>query len=210
MQIEYFDIHTHGENRPSVRAIRNYSAIERPAFFAPLHSVGLHPYEVSLKTLASIDALLLSAPVAIGETGLDYACGVDRALQRRAFELQVSLAETHRLPLIVHSVHAVDDTLAVLSGVNVPVVIHGFTGHYAVARRFLDRGYYLSFGARTLGSPKTIEALKSSPRDRVFFETDAAQVEISELYTIFAELLAVEKGVLGRQIANNFNTLFNL
>lgn len=208
MQIDYIDIHTHHAARASVRSIRNYSAIESPAIFEAWHSTGLHPYDVSLESLSKIDTLLDSQPVAIGEIGLDYAHSSDKTLQINAFERQVALAEQHRLPLIIHSVRALEDTLAVLRNTTVPVIIHGFTGHYSTARRFLDRGYYLSFGIRTMRSPKTIEVLKSAPRDRIFFETDDADIEISQLYTIFAELLGQEIGSLEQQTSVNLNTIF--
>lgn len=207
---DYIDIHTHSASREDVCSIRNYSAIEQCAIFEPRHSIGLHPYDVDLDSFSSLDSLLDSKPMAIGETGLDYSKDIDKQLQIKAFEAQVQIASTNSLPLIIHCVRAIDPTLAILKNTNTPIIIHGFTGHYSTAKRFIDRGYFLSFGARTMLSPKTIETLKSIPQDRVFIETDDAQIQIQQLYTIFAEFLGTSVDGLKQQMYNNFNTIFHL
>lgn len=208
MQTEYIDIHTHGSFKAGIYSIRNYSAIETTDTFESRHSIGLHPYDVKEDNLACLDTLLDSLPMAIGETGLDYSRDTDKSLQIRAFQAQIALASSNKLPLIVHSVRAVEDTLSVLKSCLSPVIIHGFTGHYSTAKHFIDRGYFLSFGARTISSPKTIEALKTMPQDRIFIETDDAEIEIQQLYAIFAELLGEDLEKLKQQIYNNFTSIF--
>ena len=55
--------------------------------------------------------------VAIGEIGLDYYWEKDlqrRELQRQAFIKQIQMANTFKLPIVIHTREAVMDTLEIL------------------------------------------------------------------------------------------------
>jgi TatD DNase family protein len=116
--------------------------------------------------------------VAVGECGLDYHYDHSpRADQRVAFAAQIELALRHRLPLVIHSREAWDDTLAILAEAGVPpvTIFHCFTGGPDEARRCLELGAYLSFaGIVTFKSAGPVRAAASMcPLDRLLIETDA-------------------------------------
>jgi TatD DNase family protein len=116
--------------------------------------------------------------VAVGECGLDYHYDHSpRADQRVAFAAQIELALRCRLPLVIHSREAWDDTLAILAEAGVPpvTIFHCFTGGPDEARRCLDLGAYLSFaGIVTFKNAGEVRAAASvCPLDRLLVETDA-------------------------------------
>ena len=88
------------------------------------------------------------------------------------------------------------------------VIFHGFIGSVEQAQRAVKQGYYLSFGARTEGSKKTIEALRVTPLDRLFVETDEAEVTIEAMYQTIARLRDIEVEELKRATAANYKRIF--
>jgi TatD DNase family protein len=140
-------------------------------------TVGLHPHEAR-HGVDTITDLIDGDTVAIGECGLDYHYDHSpRDAQRDAFAAQVDLANEHRLPLVIHTREAWDDTFDVLAAAGVParVVFHCFTGGPDDARRCLDRGAYVSFsGIVTFnGAPEVRQAAALVPLDRTLVETDS-------------------------------------
>ena len=142
-------------------------------------TVGLHPHDAS-HGVATITDLFDGPvrPIAVGECGLDYHYDHSpRDVQRDAFAAQVALANERRLPLVIHTREAWDDTFDVLDGEGVPdrVVFHCFTGGPEEARRCLDRGAFVSFsGIVTFnGAPEVREAAALVPLSRTLVETDS-------------------------------------
>ena len=81
----------------------------RPAF-------GMHPMFMAAHRESDISTLETwletENPVAVGECGLDYYIeNPDKEGQRRVFEAQLVLAQSHRLPVIVHARRALEDIL---------------------------------------------------------------------------------------------------
>jgi TatD DNase family protein len=147
-------------------------------------TVGLHPHDAKQGVEGVADLLEevvdsgRSAPVAVGECGLDYHYDHSpRPIQREAFAAQVVLAHRHGLALVVHSREAWDDTLAILEseGVPEPTVFHCFTGGASEARRCLELGGFLSFsGIVTFkGAGDVREAAAMCPAERLLVETDS-------------------------------------
>ena len=113
----------------------------------------------------------------IGEIGLDYHYDfAPRDAQQAVFAAQLALAREQRLPVIIHTREATDDTFAILKNEgDVRGVFHCFTGDTAMARRALDIGFYLSF-AGIVTFPKAgdlRDAAEGRPRDRLLIETDS-------------------------------------
>jgi TatD DNase family protein len=147
-------------------------------------TVGLHPHDAK-QGVEGVVALLdevvdsgASAPVAVGECGLDYHYDHSpRATQRDAFAAQVVLAHRHGMALVVHSREAWDDTLAILESEGMPerTVFHCFTGGASEARRCLELGGFLSFsGIVTFkGAGEVREAAALCPAERLLVETDS-------------------------------------
>jgi TatD DNase family protein len=141
-------------------------------------TVGLHPHD-AVNGVASILPLLdADRVVAVGECGLDYHYDHSpRAVQREVFAAQVALAHERRLPLVIHTREAWDDTFDVLASEGVPdhTIFHCFTGGPDEARRGLDAGAFLSFsGIVTFPSADDIRAAAAlCPADRILVETDS-------------------------------------
>jgi TatD DNase family protein len=148
-------------------------------------SVGIHPHQAG-EYADDMDAGLTQVDttaaerrvVAIGEIGLDYHYDFSpREVQQEVFRRQLRLARDRRLPVIIHTREATDDTFAILREENpgVPVVFHCFTGTIDMARAALDIGAFLSF-AGIVTFPKAAElreVAKMVPDDRFLIETDA-------------------------------------
>lgn len=171
------------------RSLRHPDSVATAEGVGVWATVGLHPHDASDGT-EEVEALLVAAlgedppptgadrvVVAVGECGLDYHYDHSpRPRQREAFARQVGLAHRHRLPLVVHSREAWDDTLGILqdAGVPDPTVLHCFTGGPEEARRCLDLGASLSFsGVVTFKNADDVRAAAAlCPLDRLLVETD--------------------------------------
>lgn len=176
-----------------------------------IRTAGIHPYDAASADATRLEAIEREAAEAdaVGEIGLDFACDVSREEQEHVFRVQLSIAERLQKPVVLHCVRAFEPTMAMLDGVRLPAVIfHGFIGSPEQARRALARGYYLSFGERTFRSPKSIEAMRSTPLSHLFVENDEAPTPIAELYERVAALLGIETQVLEAQTAENFERIF--
>ena len=141
-------------------------------------TVGLHPHDASQGVESIVDLLDTPGIVAVGEAGLDYFYDHSpRDVQRRVFAEQIQLAHDRRLPLIIHTRDAWDDTFAILgdSGVPPTTILHCFTGGPDEARRALDIGALLSFsGIVTFKAASEVQAAATlCPLDRMLVETDS-------------------------------------
>ena len=108
------------------------------------------------------------AIVAVGEAGLDYYYDHSpRDAQHTAFAAQIQLAHERRLPLVIHTRDAWDDTFDILRAEGTPerTIFHCFTGGPDEARRCLDLGATLSFsGIVTFkGAPEVQAAALALP-----------------------------------------------
>ncbi len=141
-------------------------------------TVGVHPHEARHGTGGIENLLGSDRVVAVGECGLDYHYNHSPpADQRAAFAVQIQMAHRHRMPLVIHTREAWDDTFAVLDEGGVPerTVFHCFTGGADEARAALDRGAYLSFsGIVSFPSADDVRAAAElCPLDRLLVETDS-------------------------------------
>ena len=141
-------------------------------------TAGLHPHEARFGVETILPFLDHPAVIAVGEAGLDYYYDHSpRPDQRVAFAAQIQLAHERRLPLVIHSRDAWDDTFDVLAAEGVPssTIFHCFTGGPDEARRALELGAYLSFsGIVTFPSATGVhEAAVLCPDDRLLAETDS-------------------------------------
>ena len=145
--------------------------------------MGIHPHDaapLSEKQLAALETLAhAKRVVALGEVGLDYYRDCQpRAIQRQCLQQQLGVACKTGLPVVFHvrEAHAdflsiIMDYAAMLSG----GVLHCFSGDWAVAKRCLGLGFYLSIPG-TMTFPKAAiqqEVVRRAPLDRLLVETDA-------------------------------------
>lgn len=147
-------------------------------------SVGVHPHDASRFTPSSGDeiARLCAHPkvVGVGEIGLDYHYdNSPRDLQKKAFIEQMEIAAARKMPIIVHTRDAWDDSLAMLgkhwSPTGLGGVMHCFSGNFEQAARYIDMGFYISFaGILTFGRSEELrDTARRIPPDRVLVETDS-------------------------------------
>ena len=116
--------------------------------------------------------------VAVGEIGLDYHYDFSpRDVQREVFEAQLGVALERKLPVVIHTREATDDTNAMLreAGYGLRGVMHCFSGSIDDARRALELGFHISLsGILTFPKASTLrDVAKFVPQDRLLVETDA-------------------------------------
>ncbi|BBL78313.1 hypothetical protein RxyAA322_01670 [Rubrobacter xylanophilus] len=142
-------------------------------------AAGIHPHNAGEHSTAALETLaeLAAGPevVALGEVGLDYYRDRwPREVQRTLFEEVVSLADSLRMPLVIHSREAFDDTMDVLKAARGPVVLHCFEGGEHEIREASERGYYLGLaGNVTYKNSETARHLHLIDPERLLVETDA-------------------------------------
>lgn len=145
-------------------------------------AVGIHPHDVSKCTDNDLEQLKKLAQeekvVAIGEIGLDYFYNYSSVEdQKRWFAMQIKLAEALKMPFIVHSRDASEDTFNIIkeNQVNSPFVLHCFSQSMEMAKRYIDLGGYISFAGPVTykKSNKLREVIKHVPLDRILVETDS-------------------------------------
>ncbi|MDC0127886.1 TatD family hydrolase, partial [Methylophilaceae bacterium] len=145
-------------------------------------SVGVHPDYEDIQE-PDIDTLVRYSKnkkvVAIGETGLDYfRLKGDLSWQRDRFRTHIHAAIKSKLPLIIHTRNAQDDTIKIMreEGASAATgVMHCFTESYEMAKKAIDLGFYISFsGIVTFKNAETLrETVKKIPIENILIETDS-------------------------------------
>lgn len=145
-------------------------------------AVGVHPSdcgEWGEGTLLELRQLASRPKVrAIGEIGLDYYWkdNPPRALQQNVFHRQLELAQSLRLPVIVHDREAHQDCLSIVrEHPQVTGVYHCYSGSLEDAKVLVKLGWMLSFtGVITYkNARKALEVIDWLPMDRIMIETDS-------------------------------------
>jgi TatD DNase family protein len=132
-----------------------------------------------------------------------------------------------RLPLVVHTREAEDDTFRVLAeehAERIGGVFHCFTGDRAMARRALSLGFHISL-AGIVTFPKALElkdVARMVPLDRLLVETDSPYLapvpyrggrnepaHVVRVAEVIAELRGVAVEEIARATDENFGRLFN-
>jgi len=194
-------------------------------------SVGVHPDYEDIQE-PDIDILFKYSKdkkiVAIGETGLDYfRLKGDLTWQRDRFRTHIRAAIKSKLPLIIHTRNAQDDTISIMKeeGANSATgVMHCFTESYEMAKQAIDLGFYISFsGIITFKNAETLrETVKKIPIENILIETDSPYLapvpnrgKLNEPANVryVAEKISELKGIPVEKVAeittNNFFKLFS-
>lgn len=143
-------------------------------------SVGSHPDsadEVNEAVIEQYRTLCRHEKVkAIGEIGLDYYYeDIPRQIQKKAFRMQLALAEELDMPVIVHEREAHDDGMRIVKEFpRVTGVFHCYSGSAEMARQLVNMGWYIGFtGVLTFkNARKAVETAARIPLDRIVLETD--------------------------------------
>ena len=144
---------------------------------------GIHPHEAD-KSLISKSTIVENSKfskkiIGIGETGLDfYYNNSDKKNQIISFENHIEACLEIKLPLIVHSRNAENDTFNILKNyknTDLKVLMHCFTGSMEFAKKLLDFNCY--FSASGIITFKNSSDLRDTfafiPNDKIIIETDS-------------------------------------
>jgi TatD DNase family protein len=201
-----------------------------PFIFA---TVGVHPNDspkVEPDTFQNLEKLLRHPKVvAVGEIGLDYHWGVPKDAQAGVFARQLEIAAAARMPVVIHTREAWDDTLEVLRAewapTRLPCIMHCFTGNGDQAQECLELGFHLAFGGVTT-FPKAFEVREAArlvPAGLLLLETDSPYLApiphrgqrnepsfVAHTAEVIARIREVPLETLAAQTTANFECLFQL
>jgi TatD DNase family protein len=207
-------------------------AEKHPEIYA---AVGVHPHDAKLFDDAAEHHLLSLVEqskrvIAWGEIGLDYHYDHSpRDTQREVFRGQLRLARAQKLPVVIHSREADDDTIAILreelSGYDRAGVLHCFGGSLGMAQAAVELGFFISFaGNLTFKKADNLRDVAAQlPLDRMLIETDCPYLtpvpfrgkrnepaRVVETARCLAALHGQELEEIARITSENFARLFGL
>lgn len=144
-------------------------------------AAGVHPHEASHMAQGDLEKIFdlckHKKVKAVGEIGLDYYYDFSpREAQKKQFRAQMELADSLKLPVIIHDREAHEDCLEIVKEFkNVRGVYHCYSGSLEQAKVLLSLGYMLSFtGAITFkNARKAPEIIRYLPMDSIMIETDS-------------------------------------
>lgn len=196
-------------------------------------SVGIHPHEADQHADLGRDILIEATKnprvIGIGETGLDYYYDNSaRDTQRDLFRMHIGVARETRLPLIIHTRDAEDDTLQILNEEMekgaYPALIHCFTASATFGQAVLDMGLSVSLsGIVTFKNAKELQEIAAIiPQDRLLVETDSPFLApvphrgkpcepafVANTAQFIADLRGETLEELSQYTTENFRNLFN-
>jgi TatD DNase family protein len=145
--------------------------------------VGVHPHSAAEVNEGDLDGLKILAHnekvKAWGEVGLDFYRNLSpQAIQQERFRQQITIAKELKLPLVIHSRSATQETIRTLreeKAREVGGIIHCFSGDASAARQYLEMGFVISIpGVVTFPKAHGLrEVVKRLPAEGIVIETDA-------------------------------------
>ncbi len=147
-------------------------------------AIGVHPDEVGGMNKQVMEKIrrLCRHPkaVAIGEIGLDYHWDKENHdTQKKWFCAQMEIARQEKMPFIIHSRDAAEDTLSVMkelrAGDMYGGIVHCFSYSVEIAREYLNMGLYLGIGGvLTFSNGKKLKEVAAyAPLEQLVLETDS-------------------------------------
>ncbi len=214
----------------------NLSLLHEEYYF----SLGIHPCEfknneledniLKLKETISYCQENKLKLIGIGETGIDLFHETGKEVfnnQEHLFKEQIQLSINHKLPLIIHTRNATNDTYQILKNYNSSLsgTIHAFCDDYLWAKKFIDLGFKLGIGG-PITYPKNNhirDAIKKVGIKHILLETDSPFLPIQSMrgkinYPQYcfdiglqiAELLKIDQESCFKQIYQNTVNTFNI
>lgn len=145
-------------------------------------AVGVHPHDAKTLDPTCLDRVKELASeskvIAIGEIGLDFYRDLSpRKVQRAAFRKQLQLAVELRLPIVIHTREAFDETYNIVREYSDDLaggVFHCFPGDEREAEQVIDLGFVIGIGGVvTYPNSKMSRVAAAIPLDKIILETDA-------------------------------------
>ncbi len=149
-----------------------------PKFYS---SVGIHPlYIEHQKTEDLIRLAKHDKVVAIGEIGLDLK-NPNYEEQLRYLVAQIYIANSLKLPVIIHSSNANQQIIRIFKTIVKPLygcVFHCFQPDIETLKYIIDSGYYISFAGRITykNAKKSLEIASIVPDELFIVETDSPYI----------------------------------
>jgi len=193
-------------------------------------AIGIHPNSTTgnLDKLDEIHMLKKKNKkiIAFGETGLDYFYKrSDKKDQIIAFEKHVEFSISEKIPVIIHTRDADDDTISIVKKYykKTNFLIHCFTGNLEFAKNLLNLNCLISFsGIITFKKSNDLrDVVKYVPLEKMLIETDSPYLSPDPFrgksnepanVKIVAETVASIKQISFEQVATsttaNFNNFF--
>ena len=160
---------------PMLELCHKYQGVCFPA-------IGLHPGSVKqnyLEELAMFESSMNNEKyVAIGEIGIDlYWDKTFFKEQQEAFKMQLSLAQKHNLPVIIHSRNSMNEILDIVNEEKyqeIRGVFHCYSGNLEQALLLIDKGFMIGIGGvvsyKNSGLAKIVQEI---PLQNILLETDS-------------------------------------
>lgn len=205
------------------------------AWDAVRFSIGVHPHAAGKfaenpgAAATASELVIERQPLTrgLGEIGLDYHYDfAPREVQQQVFREQIRLAKRRRLPIVIHTREAEDDTFRILheeKASDIGGVFHCFTGDRAMAQRVLDIGFHISL-AGIVTFPRALElkeVARMVPLGRILIETDSPflapvphrgkrnePAHVVRVAETIAELRGATADDIGAAARSNFERLF--
>ena len=202
-------------------------------------AAGVHPdyaEEMTEEMLEEIRKVLQHEKIrAVGEIGLDYYWHKEpenHKRQQEMFRAQMDIAREEKIPFMIHSRDAAEDTLEILveyfgkdTPDECPGVMHCYSYSKETAEILLKTGLYFGIGAVVTykNAKKLARAVEAIPMDRIVLETDYPYLapdpyrgkrNYSGYLTRVVERIAELKGITPEEVAkvtwNNACRLYRL
>ena len=210
----FINIHTHQSHIDNKEFIEIYnidvdSHVNVDVTF--FYSIGIHPWECQKSKVKSSMAQWLNGSTAIGECGIDRACGIDFDIQKDVFIKQIEISEQYNKPMIIHAVRSHSDIISIRkeTKAKMPWIIHGFQGNEQIVNQYLRHNIHLSLGDVLFkNESRAAELLKIIPSERLFLETDVSERSIADVYEKASVLSGRSLDDLRSDIFNNFVKIF--
>lgn len=141
--------------------------------------IGLHPEEALNYCIEDIkmleNNLNNSKIIGIGEIGLDYHYeNFDKEKQQALFKSQLELADKYKLPVVIHSREATEDTIRILKEYpGVKGVIHSFSGSKETAMIYIKMGYKLGINGVVTFKNSHLKDILKDIINNIVLETDS-------------------------------------
>ena len=194
-------------------------------------TIGIHPHETEKNKIDSGQIIKNlnenKKIIGIGETGLDfYYSNSNRDAQISSFNEHIKASIKAKVPLIVHSRNAEDETYEILNSYknnDLKILMHCFTGSKNFAKKLLElNSYFSASGIITFKNSVDLQdTFKFIPLDNMMIETDSPFLapvpnrgkknEPSFIDFTAAKLASIKdisKTKLIEITTNNFNRLF--
>lgn len=215
--MKFINLHTHFfSNQENILEIVNQYPQEFDDKISS-YSIGVHPWKIESSRFEADLQIIENklndlSCLALGECGLDKRIKIPLELQIQVFEKQVALAIKYQKPLILHCVGAFQEMIEIKKRmkIDVPMIIHGFSKNFQIAKQLLDNGFYLSFGKYLMLNKELENVFKEIPIDCLFLETDSSDFQIEGIYKKAAKYKKLEVEMLKKIIFTNFNRVFDL